>query len=74
MTTWIKSSHSGSDPYGNCVQVGAVSGVSLAELGEIDAEIAQLDRVKPRLRDLGDVAAADRRLAGLRARRAGVVA
>jgi hypothetical protein len=57
--TWIKSSYSSSS--GNCVQAGV--GTGPAELGEI----ARIERVKTYLRDLDDVAACDRRLAGLRA-------
>jgi hypothetical protein len=37
---------------------------------EIDREIDRLQRVGPRLRDLGDVADCDRRLAALARRRA----
>lgn len=37
---------------------------------ELDEEIARIERAMRRLRDLGDVAACERRLAGLRARRA----
>ena len=37
---------------------------------QIDEEIDRLERVRPRLRDLGDVAACDRRLAALKQYRA----
>ena len=42
---------------------------SHVRLGEICEEIARIERVQPLARDLGDVAARERRLAGLRARR-----
>jgi hypothetical protein len=68
--TWRKTSYSGSDPYGNCVEVGALLAAGGAgEFGENCEEIARIERVRPHLRDLGDVAACDRRLAGLYARR-----
>ncbi len=45
------------------------SRVRLGCLGEICDEIGQIERVRPHLRDLGDVVAQDRRLAVLRTRR-----
>ena len=42
---------------------------SRVRLGEICEEIARIERAKPHLRDLGDVADQDRRLAVLCSRR-----
>jgi hypothetical protein len=42
---------------------------SRVRLSEIYEEITRIERVRPHLRDLGDVAVQDRRLAALRARR-----